>query len=76
MAWLDWVRRWAGWGFLAVVAALASMGYHFGNIRFVPLALGFAILAAVCFSDRGRQQVRSGNGVHARANSGVHRTGR
>ena len=73
---LDTVRRWAGWMFLAVVAGLASMGYHFGNVRFVPLAAGFAILAAVCFADRGRQQVRSGNGVHARADSGIRRASR
>jgi hypothetical protein len=76
MDFLDGVRRWAGWTFLCIVAALVSMGYHFGNIRFVPLAAGFAILAGVCFLDRGRQQVRSGNGVHPRADSGVHRTGR
>lgn len=70
---LETVRRWAGWMFLGVVAAMGSMGYHFGNVRFVPLAAGFAILSAVCFLDRGRQQVRSGNGLHTRANSGVHR---
>ena len=72
MEFLETVRRWAGWIFLGIVAALGSMGYHFGNVRFVPLAAGFAILAAVCFADRGRQQVRA-NGVHARADSGVHR---
>jgi hypothetical protein len=69
---LDTVRRWAGWMFLGVVAALASMGYHFGNVRFLPLAAGFAILSAVCFANRGRQQVRSANGLHARADSGIH----
>lgn len=76
MGFLDTVRRWAGWMFLVLVAALASMGYHFGNVRFIPLAAGFAILAAVCFADRGRQQVRSPSGVHARANPGIHRAGR
>jgi hypothetical protein len=76
MDFLDNVRRWAGWGFLAIVAALISMGYHFQNVRFVPLAAGFAILAAVCFLERGRQQLRSGNGVHSRADSGVHRASR
>jgi hypothetical protein len=76
MDYLDSVRRWAGWAFLAIVAALVSMGYHFGNVRFVPLAAGFAILAGVCLLDRGRQQARSGNAVHSRAHSGVHRTGR
>lgn len=68
---LDVVRRWAGWSFLAIVAVLVSMGYHFENVRFVPLAAGFAILGVVCLLDRGRQQVRSGNGVHSRADSGV-----
>jgi hypothetical protein len=71
MDFLDSVRRWAGWMFLALVAALASMGYHFGNIRFVPLAAGFAILSAVCFLERGRYPVRSGNGVHPGADSGI-----
>lgn len=76
MEYLDLVRRWAGWMFLGVVAALVSMGYHFGNVRFAPLAAGFAILAAVCFTHRGRQPVRSGNGVHAGADSGIHRASR
>jgi hypothetical protein len=76
MEFLETVRRWAGWMFLGVVAALTSMGYHFGNVRFVPLVAGFAILAAVCFLDRGRQQVRSVIGVHARSDSGVHRASR
>ncbi len=75
MDFLDAVRRRAGWMFLALVAALASMGYHFGNVRFVPLAAGFAILAAVCFLERGRQ-VRSGNAVQQRADSGIHRASR
>ena len=43
----DRIRRWAGWLCLGMVATLTSMGYHFGNIRFAPLAAGFAILAAV-----------------------------
>ena len=76
MEFLETVRRWAGWMFLGVVAGLTSMGYHFGNVRFVPLVAGFAILAAVCFLDRGRQQVRSGNAVHARSDSGVPRASR
>jgi hypothetical protein len=76
MDFLDSVRRWAGWMFLGLVAALASMGYHFENVRFVPLAAGFAILSAVCFLDRGRQQVRSTNGVHPGADSGIHRASR
>jgi hypothetical protein len=74
---LESVRRWSGWLFLGLVAALFSMGYHFGNVRFVPLAAGFAILSAVCFlDDRGRQQVRSSNGVHPGSDSGIHRASR
>ena len=71
MDFLDSVRRWSGWLFVALVAALVTMGYHFGNIRFAPLAAGFAILAAVCWLDRGRPPVRS-DGIHARRDSGVH----
>ena len=71
----DKMRRWAGWVCLGVVALFILMGYHFGNVRFVPLVAGFAILAAVCFLDRGREEVRS-NGVHPGANSGIRRASR
>lgn len=70
----DRVRRWAGWLCLGMMATLASMGYHFGNIRFTPLAAGFAILAAVCLLDRGRTPMRS-DGIHPRRDSGVSRAG-
>jgi hypothetical protein len=68
----DRMRRWAGWLCLGMVATLASMGYHFGNIRFAPLAAGFAILAAVCFVERERAPMRS-DGIHPRRDSGVSR---
>jgi len=71
----DKLWRWAGWMCVSVVAALTSMGYHFGNIRFAPLAAGFAILAGVCWLDRGQTPVRS-DGIHSRANSGVNRASR
>ena len=70
MGFLDSVRRWSGWIFLAIVAALVTMGYHFGNVRFAPLAAGFAILAAVCFVERERAPMRS-DGIHPRRDSGV-----
>jgi hypothetical protein len=35
------------------------MGYHFANVRFLPLMAGFAIFAAVCYSPRGMAAVRS-----------------
>jgi hypothetical protein len=72
MGYADSIRRWAGWSCIALVAALASMSYHFGNVRFLPVAAGFAILAAVCLIDWGSDQVRS-NGIHSGANSGVGR---
>ena len=68
----DRMRRWAGWLCLGMVATLTSMGYHFGNIRFAPLALGFAILAAVCLLDRGRAPMRS-DGIHPSRDSGINR---
>jgi hypothetical protein len=67
--------RWAGWLCMGTVATLTSMGYHFGNIRFAPVAAGFAILAAVCWLDRGRTPVRS-DGIHPRRDSGVNRASR
>jgi hypothetical protein len=68
----DRMRRWAGWLCLGLVATLASMGYHFGNIRFAPLVAGFAILAAVFRLARARAPVRS-DGIHPRTDSGVNR---
>ena len=68
----DRIRRWAGWLCLGTVATLTSMGYHFGNIRFAPLAAGFAILAALCLSERWRAPVRS-DGIHPGTDSGSNR---
>gem|GEM_PF-1812463 len=68
------IRRWTGWLCLGMVATLASMGYHFGNIRFAPVATGFAILAAVCLIDRWRQPMRS-DAIHPRRDTGVYRAG-
>ena len=68
----DNIRRWAGWAFAFLVVALSSLGYHYGNVRFAPVALGFAILAAVCWRNWGAEQV-SRNGIYPRTDSGVHR---
>ena len=68
----DRMRRWAGWLCLGMVATLGAMGYHFGNIRFVPLVAGFAILAGVCRLEPGRAPMRS-DGIHPRRDSGVNR---
>jgi hypothetical protein len=53
------LQRWAGRTCLLLVAALGMMGYHFANVRFLPLVAGFAIFAAVCYSPRGMAAVRS-----------------
>ena len=66
----DRIRRWTGWLCLGMVATMAFLGYLFGNIRFAPLAAGFAILAAVCLVERGEAPLRS-DGIHPRRNSGV-----
>jgi hypothetical protein len=46
------VQRWAGRLCLLLVAALGMMGYHWANVRFLPLMAGFAILAGVCYAPR------------------------
>jgi hypothetical protein len=70
MGYADGMRRAAGWFFLAVVAVLISMGYHFGNVRFAPIAVGFAIMAGICLMERRTEQVRS-NAIHPGADTGV-----
>jgi hypothetical protein len=68
MGYGDRMRRAAGWACLALVATLISMGYHFANIRFVPVAAGFAILAGVFWMYAPREQVSS-NVIHPGADS-------
>jgi hypothetical protein len=63
MGYVDRIRRAAGWACLALVAAMISMGYHFGNVRFAPVAAGFAIFAGICLMPWPSQQVR-GNAIH------------
>jgi hypothetical protein len=46
------LQRWAGRLCLLLVAALGMMGYHWANVRFLPLMAGFAILAGVCYARR------------------------
>lgn len=48
----EYLQRWAGRVCLLLVAALGMTGYHFANIRFLPLMAGFAILAGLCYSVR------------------------
>ena len=68
------LQRLAGWVCLALVAMFCLLGYYFGNIRFAPLAGGFAILAAIGLIERGPEQAKS-HAIHSRADSGVGRTG-
>jgi hypothetical protein len=53
------LQRLAGRVCLLIVAALGMMGYHFANVRFLPVMAGFAILAGVCFNVRGSAAARS-----------------
>ena len=46
------LQRWAGRLCLLLVAAFGMMGYHWANVRFLPIMEGFAILAAVCYAPR------------------------
>ena len=46
------LQRWAGRLCLLLVASFAMMGYHWANVRFIPLMAGFAILAGVCYAPR------------------------
>jgi hypothetical protein len=55
----DTVRRAAGWACVGLVAVLIMMGYHFANVRFAPLAAGFAILGGLCLLVRPTEQMRS-----------------
>jgi hypothetical protein len=48
----DELQRWAGRLCLLLVASFGMMGYHWANVRFLPLMAGFAILAGVCYAPR------------------------
>ena len=67
--------RWAGWLCVCTVATLTSLGYHFGNIRFAPMAAGFAILAVVFLRERRPAPMRN-DGIHPRRDSGIDRASR
>lgn len=45
---------WAGRLCLGVAGTLSLLGTYYGNIRFAPIALGFAVLAAVSYTGRLR----------------------
>ena len=46
------LQRWAARLCAGLVVLLAALGYHFGNVRFAPVAAGFAILAGLLYSGR------------------------
>jgi hypothetical protein len=50
------LQRWAGRLCLTLVAAFGMMGYHWANVRFIPLMAGFAIFAGVCYAPRTMTQ--------------------
>lgn len=65
------LQMWAGRLCLGSVFALGGMGFHYGNVRFIPVALGFAILAALCYGLIGRNAVETSK---APLDSGRHRS--
>lgn len=46
------LQRWAGRICLLLVMASGLLGYHWANVRFLPMMAGFAILAGVCYAPR------------------------
>src|SRR5262245_20523535 len=50
----DTFGRWIGRLCVGTVGLLGLLGMYYGNIRFAPIAAGFAILAAVCYGYVGR----------------------
>lgn len=63
------LQIWAGRFCLSVMSALTLMGFYYGNVRFVPVAAGFAILAGVFYFAR----IQSVAPTRAPAVSGSHR---
>jgi hypothetical protein len=52
------VRRWAFRATSAVAAAQVLLAYYYANVRFLPIAAGFGILAGLCAA--GRRAGRAG----------------
>jgi hypothetical protein len=66
------LQVWAGRLCLGSVFTLGAMGFHYGNIRFLPVALGCAILAALFFYGLiGRSSIEA---TKAPLDSGRHRS--
>lgn len=60
---------WAGRLCLGLVGLMAMLGLHYGNVRFAPVAAGFAILAGLFYSGRLQAPAPS----RSLADSGRHR---
>jgi hypothetical protein len=71
MGYGETVRRTAGWACASLVAVLIVMGYHFANVRFVPVAAGFAILAGLFLLARPAEQMRS-DAIQSGADPRIH----
>jgi hypothetical protein len=52
-----------------MVGGLGALGFHFGNVRFAPVAAGFAILAGVLYTWKGQPTAP----FRSLSNSGSHR---
>ena len=63
------LQMWAARLCVGFVCALSLMGFHFGKVRFAPVAAGFAILAGVLYTWRTEPVAPT----HSLANSGSHR---
>ncbi len=76
MAQSNELQLWVGRLCLGLGAGAGWMGHYFANIRFLPVAAGFAILAVVCYFWRHRPEPSrslSNSGQHFAINSGPHR---
>lgn len=63
------LQRWAARCCAVLVVMLAMTGYYYANIRFAPVAAGFAILAGVFYSGR----LAAAAPTRSLSNSGQHR---
>ncbi len=60
------LQRWAGRACMVLAAAMGLIGYHYANVRFLPIIVGLTILAVVCYLPRAasaRQPLRE-SGQH------------
>jgi hypothetical protein len=63
------LQMWAARLCLGMVGGLGALGFHFGNVRFAPVAAGFGILAGVLYT----WKVKPTAPFRSLSNSGSHR---